>query len=171
MKLLQVTTSLLAFPFVWLQAEERPNIIVIMCDDMGYSDLGCFGSEIRTPNIDRLAANGLCFTQFYNCGRSCPTRASLMTGLYAHQAGVGEMVNDRCLAGYRGDLSLNSVTIAEVMKNAGYHTYMSGKWHVTDVPYGEKCRMPLGITGRCREDSNDFTGRCTVPGAIGILVP
>lgn len=138
MKLLQVTTSLLAFPFVWLQAEERPNIIVIMCDDMGYSDLGCFGSEIRTPNIDRLAANGLCFTQFYNCGRSCPTRASLMTGLYAHQAGVGEMVNDRCLAGYRGDLSLNSVTIAEVMKNAGYHTYMSGKWHVTDVPYGEK---------------------------------
>ena len=83
MKLLQVTTSLLAFPFVWLQAEERPNIIVIMCDDMGYSDLGCFGSEIRTPNIDRLAANGLCFTQFYNCGRSCPTRASLMTGLYA----------------------------------------------------------------------------------------
>lgn len=108
-----------------------------MCDDMGYSDLGCFGSEIRTPNIDRLATNGLRFTQFYNCGRSCPTRASLMTGLYAHQAGVGEMVSDAHLPGYRGDLSSNSVTIAEVLKASGYRTYMSGKWHVTNVPYGD----------------------------------
>lgn len=126
------------FSSVWaIHAEERPNIILIMCDDMGYSDLGCFGSEIRTPNIDSLASHGLRFTQFYNCGRSCPTRASLMTGLYAHQAGMGEMVNDRHLPGYRGDLSSNSVTIAEVLKRAGYNTYMSGKWHVTNVPYGE----------------------------------
>lgn len=118
-------------------AETSPNIIIIMCDDMGYSDLGCFGSEIRTPNIDWLANNGLRFTQFYNCSRSCPTRASLMTGLYAHQAGVGAMLNDANLPGYRGDLSSNSVTIAEVLKSSGYSTYMSGKWHVTYVPYGD----------------------------------
>lgn len=138
MKPIQLATTFLALPAFYMQAEERPHIIVIMCDDMGYSDLGCFGSEIRTPNIDRLAENGLRFTQFYNCGRSCPTRASLITGLYAHQAGIGEMMNDRHLTGYRGDLSPNSVTIAEVMKASGYNTYMSGKWHVTDVPYGEK---------------------------------
>lgn len=137
MKYKFTATIYLFFPMFSMQAEERPNIILIMCDDMGYSDLGCFGSEIRTPNIDRLAANGLRFTQFYNCGRSCPSRASLMTGLYPHQAGIGEMMNDRHLPGYRGDLSSNSVTIAEVLKSAGYHTYMSGKWHVTNVPYGE----------------------------------
>lgn len=133
-------TVIIALPLLCAlhaQADNRPNIIVIMTDDMGYSDLGCYGSEIRTPNIDYLAQNGLRFTQFYNCGRSCPTRASILTGLYAHQAGVGEMVNDRHLSGYRGNLSKHSVTIAEVMKSAGYHTYMSGKWHVTNVPYGE----------------------------------
>lgn len=126
----------LGFPFD-VVAETSPNIIVIMCDDMGYSDLGCFGSEIRTPNIDWLANNGLRFTQFYNCSRSCPTRASLMTGLYPHQAGVGAMLGDDNLPGYRGDLSSNSVTIAEVLKSSGYSTYMSGKWHVTPVPYGD----------------------------------
>jgi arylsulfatase len=72
----------------------KPNIIVILSDDMGYSDLGCFGGEIRTPNLDRLAANGLRYTRFYNTGRCCPTRASLLTGLYAHQAGIGEMTQD-----------------------------------------------------------------------------
>lgn len=127
--------SLLGIVSAW--AENRPNIILIMCDDMGYSDLGCFGSEIRTPHIDSLASEGLRFTQFYNCGRSCPTRASLLTGLYPHQAGIGEMVNDRNLPGYRGDLSRHSVTIAEVLRSAGYRTYMSGKWHVTNVPYGD----------------------------------
>lgn len=137
MKYKFTATFYFLFPMFSMQAEERPNIILIMCDDMGYSDLGCFGSEIRTPNIDHLAANGLRFTQFYNCGRSCPTRASLMTGLYPHQAGIGEMMNDRHLPGYRGDLSSNSVTIAEVLKSAGYHTYMAGKWHVTNVPYGD----------------------------------
>lgn len=121
-------------------AETSPNIVIIMCDDMGYSDLGCFGSEIRTPNIDWLANNGLRFTQFYNCSRSCPTRASLMTGLYAHQAGVGAMLKDANLPGYRGDLSSNSVTIAEVLKSSGYSTYMSGKWHVTYVPYGDEMK-------------------------------
>ena len=73
----------------------RPNILLIMADDMGFSDLGCYGSEIATPNLDRLAAGGLRFTQFYNTARCCPTRAALLTGLYSHQAGVGHMVEDR----------------------------------------------------------------------------
>ena len=110
---------------------KRPNIIVIMSDDMGYSDIGCYGSEISTPNLDSLAANGLRYTHFYNTGRCCPTRASLLTGLYAHQAGIGQMTNDNNLPGYQGDLSRNAVTMAEALKPAGYSTYMSGKWHVT----------------------------------------
>ena len=110
-----------------------PNIILIMGDDMGYSDIGCYGSEINTPNLDDLAANGLRFTQFYNSARCCPTRASLITGLYPHQAGIGHMVNDRGTEAFRGDLSDKAVTIAEALKGAGYSTYMSGKWHVT--PY------------------------------------
>ena len=109
----------------------RPNIILIMSDDMGYSDIGCYGSEIDTPNLNRLASNGLRFTQFYNTGRCCPTRASLLTGVYPHQAGIGHMMNDRGHDGYRGDLNKQTVTIAEVLKSSGYATYMSGKWHVT----------------------------------------
>ena len=109
----------------------RPDVVLIMADDMGHSDIGCYGGEIRTPNVDRLAAGGLRFTQFYNTARCCPTRATLMTGLYAHQAGVGHMVNDRGADGYRGDLNDRCVTIAEVLRGAGYGTYMSGKWHVT----------------------------------------
>eukprot|EP00752_Nemacystus_decipiens_P015009 g13365.t1 len=109
----------------------RPNIILIMSDDMGYSDLGCYGGEIPTPNLDGLAMQGLRYTQFYNTGRCCPTRASLLTGLYAHQAGVGRMIKDDKLPGYRGDLSFSAVTIAEALKPAGYSTYMAGKWHVS----------------------------------------
>ncbi len=111
-----------------------PNIILIMSDDVGYSDIGCYGGEIATPNLDALAAGGLRFTQFYNTAR-CPTRAALLTGLYAHQAGIGHMVDG---AGpktgspaYSGELSRNAVTIAEALKPAGYATYMAGKWHVT----------------------------------------
>ena len=108
----------------------RPNIVLMMADDMGFSDLGCFGSEIATPNIDSLARRGARFSQFYNCARCCPTRASLLTGLYPHEAGVGHMTTDLRLAGYRGYLSRNAVTIAEALKPAGYTTLMSGKWHV-----------------------------------------
>lgn len=110
---------------------ERPNIVLIMADDMGFSDIGCYGGEIQTPNIDRLSADGVRFRQFYNTGRCCPTRASLMSGLYPHQAGIGHMMNDRKLPGYKGDLNQNCRTIAEVLSTAGYRCYMSGKWHVT----------------------------------------
>lgn len=114
-----------------VESADKPNIILIMSDDMGWSDLGCYGSEIDTPNLDSLAANGIRFTQFYNTGRCCPTRASLLTGLYPHQAGIGHMMEDRGLDSYHGDLNNRCVTIAEVLKTAGYRTYMSGKWHVT----------------------------------------
>lgn len=113
-----------------VDAPPRPNIVVILVDDMGFSDIGCYGSEIPTPNLDHLAAGGLRFTQFYNAGRCCPTRASLLTGLYPHQAGVGHMGEDRGAPGYRGRLSDRCVTIAEVLHDAGYFTAMSGKWHV-----------------------------------------
>ncbi|MEQ8790695.1 MAG: arylsulfatase [Pirellulaceae bacterium] len=120
-------------------AAERPNIIYIMSDDMGFSDIGCYGSEIDTPNLDALAADGVRFTQFYNTARCCPTRACLLTGLYPHQAGVGHMMNDRGYDGYRGELNRNCVTLAEVLGSAGYRTYMAGKWHVTQKinPQGE----------------------------------
>src|SRR5471032_478661 len=97
-------------------AEGKPNIIVILADDVGFSDIGCYGSEIATPNIDRLAASGLRFTQFYNTARCCPTRASLLTGLYSHQAGVGHMVQDLGSPAYRGDLNNRCVTIAEALR-------------------------------------------------------
>ncbi|BCM92596.1 arylsulfatase [Abditibacteriota bacterium] len=114
----------------------RPNIVVIMADDMGYSDLGCYGSEINTPNLDKLAQGGVRFTQFYNTARCCPTRASLLTGLYPHEAGVGHMTEERVgadgnvLPGYEGHLNNQCVTIAEALHGAGYFTAMTGKWHV-----------------------------------------
>lgn len=114
-----------------VSSPERPNIILIMADDMGYSDIGSYGGEIRTPNIDGLAENGLRFTDFYNNARCCPTRASLLTGLYPHQTGIGDMLRDWELPGYRGDLNESCVTIAQVLRQAGYSTYASGKWHVT----------------------------------------
>ena len=111
-----------------------PNVVVIMADDMGYSDVGSYGGEIQTPYIDLLAQKGLRFTQFYNAGRCCPTRASLLTGLYPHQAGMGSMVSSLDASPeegpYQGYLNNRSVTMAEVLRLVNYRTYMSGKWHV-----------------------------------------
>ena len=112
-------------------AAERPNVIVILSDDMGFSDIGCYGGEIDTPHLDRLAAGGLRFTQFYNTARCCPTRACLLTGLYPHQAGVGHMMVDKGRPGYTGNLNASCRTFAEVLKPAGYRCYAVGKWHVT----------------------------------------
>ena len=117
-----------------VEAAKRPNIIIILADDMGYSDLGCYGSETQTPNLDALAASGMKLTQFYNASRCCPTRASLMTGLYQHQAGVGDMMNTRKEPAYQGYLNQNCVTIAEALKAGGYSTYMAGKWHIGQAP-------------------------------------
>ena len=108
----------------------RPNIILILADDMGYSDLGCYGSEIRTPNLDRLAASGLRFSQMYNSARCCPSRASLLTGLNPHQTGVGHMMDALGPDSYQGYLNQNCATIADTLRAGGYATYMSGKWHV-----------------------------------------
>lgn len=109
---------------------DRPNIIVIMVDDMGFSDIGPYGGEIPTPHLDALAAGGVRFSQFYNTGRCCPTRATLLTGLYSHETGIGWMTNDQGAPGYRGHLNDQCVTIAEVLGDAGYFTMMTGKWHV-----------------------------------------
>ena len=113
------------------QASPKPNIIVILADDMGFSDLGCYGSEIATPNLNALAQGGVRSTHFRNTARCCPTRAALLTGLYSHQAAIGHMIGDYGVPGYRGDLSHNAVTIAEALKLAQYSTAMIGKWHVT----------------------------------------
>lgn len=113
------------------ELQNQPNIVLIMADDMGYTDIGCYGGEIQTPVLDKLAANGVRLTQFYNTSRCCPTRASLLTGLYSHQAGIGLMTGDRGYDAYRGDLNENCLTFAEALRPAGYRTYMSGKWHVT----------------------------------------
>jgi arylsulfatase A-like enzyme len=113
-----------------------PNIVIILADDMGYADIAPYGGEIRTPNLDRLAAGGVKFTHFYNTGRCCPTRAALLTGLYSHQAGVGGMNQDESATsgpGYMGSLNASCVTLAEVLKPAGYSTYMAGKWHVAST--------------------------------------
>ena len=124
----------------------RPHIVLIMADDMGYTDIGCYGSEIRTPRLDALAASGVRMTQFYNTSRCCPTRAALLTGLYPHQAGIGLMEGDRGTEAYRGILNKSCVTLAEALGAAGYGTYMAGKWHVTNQwkPEGPKESWPLG---------------------------
>ena len=119
-----------------LSAAEKPNIVLIMVDDMGYSDLGCWGGEVETPNIDSLAKNGLRFTQFYNSARCCPTRATLLTGLHPHETGIGLMAREEAPAAdgtppaYAGNLNDACVTLAQVAKSSGYTTFMTGKWHV-----------------------------------------
>ena len=133
--LLAVSLSLSSlFFFSFPAIGKNPNVIVVLVDDMGYSDLGSFGGEVKTPHLDRLAANGLRFTQNYNSARCCPSRASLMTGLYSHQAGIanftGRDSTDRLGPAYLGKLNKQCMTLAEVLKSSGYGTYGVGKWHV-----------------------------------------
>jgi arylsulfatase A-like enzyme len=136
MRLCQIVTSIAlclsaAIPTkVLAQEKQKPNIVVILADDLGYSDVGCYGGEIRTPTLDKLAQNGLRFVQFYNTPRCCPSRAALLTGLYPHQAGVGNMTGDQKLPGYRGTLNDRCLTLAQALRLAGYRTFMVGKWHL-----------------------------------------
>jgi arylsulfatase A-like enzyme len=133
-----VSVALLALQFLFFSAfpamGKKPNVIVVLVDDMGYSDLGSFGGEVKTPHLDRLAAHGLRFTQNYNSARCCPSRASLLTGLYSHQAGIanftGRDTTDRLGPAYLGKLNKQCMTLAEVLNTAGYGTYGVGKWHV-----------------------------------------
>ncbi len=134
---------LLALSLTWvaIAAEKRsptmsppPNIVVILADDMGWSDVGAYGGEIETPHIDALAKGGVRFSQFYNTARCCPTRAALLTGLYQHQAGIGHMVANDGIPSYQGVLNDRCVALAEALRPAGYTTLMTGKWHVGSAP-------------------------------------
>ena len=120
----------------------KPNLVIILNDDMGYSDLGCYGGEVATPHLDRLAEGGVRFTQFYNTARCTPSRASLLTGLHPHQTGIGILTEDLAPEGYAGNLNERCVTLAEVMRPHGYKTYLSGKWHLTN-DFVDKHTWPL----------------------------
>lgn len=137
-----------------------------MADDMGYSDLGCYGGEIHTPNIDYLANNGIRYTQFYNTSRCCPTRASLLTGLYNHQAGIGKMTDAEDEPGYRGHLTENTVTLAEVLKSAGYQTGMTGKWHVSNTNVQKNPQEQLDWLNH-KKDYGDFAPISQYPTSRG----
>ena len=132
---------LFLFSFALAIGQSRPNVIIVMADDMGWSDIGCYGSEIETPNLDRLAKNGLRFTQFYNTGRCCPTRASLLTGTYPHQAGIGHMMNDTGLPGYKGDLGSDVQTIALNFNRS------SQTGQVFDLPIRKMACDPQDLSG------------------------
>lgn len=122
-------------------ARSRPNIVVILADDLGFSDLSCYGSEIPTPNLDRMASQGLRLTQFYTTPRCCPSRAAFLTGLYPQQTGVGDMMEDRGIPGYRGELNHSCLTIAEELRLGGYHTAMVGKWHLSHIYFDGKKQL------------------------------
>ena len=125
--------------------QARPHIVLILADDLGFSDLGCYGGEIRTPRLDGLAREGARYSEMYNCARCCPSRASLLTGLYPHQAGIGHMVRNLGIEAYQGYLSRRCVTIAEVLRDSGYQTYLCGKWHVGG--HYTTCRGDMGLSG------------------------
>ncbi|WP_421940452.1 arylsulfatase [Pedobacter sp.] len=144
------------------QKVAKPNIILILADDLGYSDLGAYGSEIHTPNLDRLANEGLRLQEFYNNSICAPTRASLLTGQYQHKAGVGYFANDLGLPAYQGYLNKESLTLAEVLKSGGYHTLMSGKWHVSgkdqSYPWQRGFEQVMMSENGSYFDQGDFNG-------------
>ena len=139
------------------ESKSRPNIIVIMADDLGYSDLGCYGGEIETPNLDKLAKGGIRFTQFYNAARCCPTRASLLTGKYPHQAGLDKNGQS---------LSRNAATIGEVLKENGYRTGMTGKWHLSETKELKNPKEQLLWLSH-RKDNNVFAPLKSYPSNRG----
>lgn len=149
------------------QKDKRPNIILILADDLGYSDIGSYGSEINTPNLDRLAKEGLRLKEFYNNSICAPTRASLLTGQYQHKAGVGYFANNLGSPAYQGYLNQESLTLAEVLKSNGYTTMVSGKWHVS----GENVSLPgqrgfdrvLYANNGSYFDQGDYNGGKKVP--------
>ena len=123
------------------EAGSHPNIVLILADDLGFSDLGCYGSEVATPNLDKLASEGVRFTQFYNCARCCPTRSALLTGLYPHQAGVGHMLQSWKPPSYTSGIGRQCVTMAELLHQAGYRNYHVGKWHVGNLGNDPKLKL------------------------------
>ena len=139
------------------QLKNRPNIVIIMADDLGYSDLGCYGGEIETPNLDDLAKGGVRFTQFYNAARCCPTRASLLTGKYPHQVGLDKNGQS---------LSKNAATIAEVLNQNGYRTGMTGKWHLSETKALSNPKEQLLWLSH-RKDSSVFAPLETYPSNRG----
>ncbi|WP_086594433.1 arylsulfatase [Hymenobacter crusticola] len=159
-----VSTS--ALTLVPSKETKRPNIIIVMADDLGYSDLGCYGGEISTPNLDQLAQGGLRFNACYNAGRCCPTRASLLTGLYPHQAGIGKMTFNEGAPGYVGSLNEHTVTIAEALRSAGYQTGMVGKWHISEtVERKDKAEQLKWLAHQ--QEFGDFADLKTYPTARG----
>ncbi|RDC57978.1 arylsulfatase [Pedobacter chinensis] len=156
--------ALMALNAINLQAQKKqqPNIILILADDLGYSDLGAYGSEIQTPNLDKLANKGIRLKEFYNNSICAPTRASLLTGQYQHKAGVGYFANDLGLPAYQGYLNKESLTLAEVLKNSGYTTLLSGKWHVSgnqqSFPWQRGFDKSLMANNGSYFDQGDYNG-------------
>jgi arylsulfatase A-like enzyme len=161
----QVAAALAIGAALWAQtssaaqaADERPNFLIIMADDLGYSDVGAYGGEIDTPNIDRLASGGLKFTNFYNSARCSPSRANLLTARYAHRVGMGEN---------GGSMSVDVRTVAQEFKDANYRTAMVGKWHLTRAtPIADPAEHLKWINHQAYFD-RDFGDRSTYPAARG----
>src|SRR6266542_6839910 len=154
--LILITSFCLFYSFEKNPLKRPINIVLILADDLGFSDLGCFGSEISTPNIDRMASEGLRLTQFYTTPRCCPSRAALLTGLYPQQAGIGHMMDDRGLPGYRGELNRNCLTIAEELRSANYHTAMVGKWHLAHIYFDGKKQLNHETTETWCDNKTDW---------------
>ncbi len=159
--------SLLGGCAVQHSVSQPPNILIILADDMGFSDIGCYGGEVDTPALNQLAENGIRMTQFYNTARCCPSRASLLTGLYPHQTDIGHFTFNDGVEGYFGDLNRRCVTLAEGLKGAGYGTYMSGKWHLTRYTHAQE--MEEKHSWPCQRGFDEFYG--TIIGACGYYNP
>jgi arylsulfatase A-like enzyme len=154
----------------------RPNVVIVLADDLGYSDLGCYGGEIATPHLDELARRGVRFTQFYNTARCSPSRASLLTGRHPHETGIGILTDDGRPLGYPGSLSLDVPTVAEHLKSAGYATCLSGKWHlssdnVTPNPTWPTRRGFDEFYGILRGGGDYFSPRALYDGETHLPVP